>query len=191
MELDPTVQHVYARALLNAAEKTGATDQIFSEADCVYRIFRKHARLRHFLESPRIRKEEKHQFINRIFGDRVGKLVLHFIHIMLENNRIENLEATLRRVCVMVEESKGIIPATVTTAVPLSEEQRRLMQRTLESRLGLRFDIRFRVDPNILGGVVFKYRDCLIDGSVRFDLQKLYERLMALNIPAREQIVPA
>ncbi|MCX8035746.1 MAG: ATP synthase F1 subunit delta [Candidatus Sumerlaeia bacterium] len=191
MELDPAVQHVYARALLSAAEKTGATDQVFSEADCVYRIFRKQTRLRHFLESPRIRKDEKHQLINRVFGDRIGKLVLNFIHIMLENNRIENLEATLRLVCVMVEESKGIIPATVTTAVPLTDEQRRTLQQTLESRLGLRFDIRFRVDPNILGGVVFKYRDSLIDGSVRFDLQKLYERLMALNVPAREHSVGA
>jgi F-type H+-transporting ATPase subunit delta len=101
---------------------------------------------------------------------------------MLENNRIVNLDETLRLFCEMVEEGRGIIPAALTTAVALSDEQRTRLHQTLQERLALRFDIRFRVDPNVLGGAVFKYRDRLVDGSVRFDLQKIRERLKAVKI---------
>lgn len=182
MERDPAVAHVYAEALLSAAEKAGRTDRVFEEADALHRYFRADTRLRRFLENPRIAKEDKHALIDRVFGGRVDPLMLNLFHVMLRNNRIENLDDTLRLVYELVEESRGIIPASVTTAVALSEEQRRQMHQTLEKRLGLRFDIAFRVDPNVLGGVVFKYRDRLIDGSVRFDLQKLRERLMAVAL---------
>jgi len=182
MELDPAVADVYAHALLNAAQRTGVTDRLVEDADAVRRCFRKEARIRPFLESPRILKEEKHKAIDRIFRGRIEPLLLNFIHVMLENNRIENLGETLRLLFVLVEEGRGIIPASVTTALALTPEQSGRLQQTLESRLALRFDIRFRVDPHVLGGVVFKYRDRLIDGSARFDLQKLRERLMAVAI---------
>ena len=182
MEEDPAVADVYAHALLNAADRTGVTDPVFQDAMAVQRVFRKEARIRHFLESPRIRKDEKHKVTDRIFRERVEPLLLNFIHVMLENNRIENLDETLRLTCVYVEEGRGIIPATATTAIPLTDEQRQWLHKSLEARLGLRFDIRFRVDANVLGGVVFKYRDRLFDGSLRFDLQKIRERLTGTAI---------
>jgi len=182
MEYDLTVQHVYADALLAAAARTGATDQIFEQANVLYRYFRENSRIRHFLESPRIRKDAKHQVMDRIFRGRIETLLLNFIHVMLENNRIENLDETLQLVCDLVEEKRGVIPASVTTAVELAPEQRRVLHQALEERLGLRFDIRYRVNPNVLGGVVFKYRDRLLDGSLRFDLQKLRERLKAVAV---------
>ena len=182
MELDPAVADIYAHALLNAANKIGATDRLFEDADAVRRCFRKDTRLRRFLESPQILKEEKHKALERMFRGRIEPLLLNLIHVMLENNRIENLDETLRLVFVLVEEGRGIIPASVTTAIVLTDEQRTHVHETLEGRLGLRFDIRYRVDANVLGGVVFKYRDRLLDGSVRFDLQKLRERLMGVAI---------
>jgi len=182
MELDPAVADVYAHALLNAAARTGVTDRLVEDADAVRRSFRKDARIRPFLESPRILKAEKQAVIDRIFRGRVEPLLLNFVHVMLENNRIENLGETLRLLFVLVEEGRGIIPASVTTAVALTPEQRSQLQQTLESRLGLRFDVRFRVDAQVFGGVVFKYRDRLIDGSARFDVQKLRERLMAVTV---------
>jgi len=182
MELDPAVAHIYAHALLGAAERSGATDRLFEDADAMHRCFRKDTQIRRFLESPRIRKDEKHTMVDQIFRGRIEALLLNFIHVMLENNRIENLDETMRLFFVLVEEGRGIIPASVTTAVNLTDEQRQQLRRALESRLGLRFDIRFRVDANILGGVVFKYRDRLLDDSMRFDLQKLRERLLAVAL---------
>ena len=182
MEFDPAVAHVYAEAFLAAAHKTDAPDAVFEQADSIHRCFREDTRLRRFLESPRITKEEKHAVVDRVFRGRVEPILLNFIQVMLRNNRIENLDETLRLVGEMVEEERGIIPSTVTTAVPLNEAQRDMLRQTMESRLGLRFDVRYRVDSNILGGVVFKYRDRLIDGSLRFDLDKLHDRLTAVAI---------
>jgi len=157
-------------------------DRIFEHADLIRRCFRKETRLRHFLESPRIRKDEKHATIDRMFSGRVEPLLLSLIHVMLGNNRVENLDETLRLVCDLVDLERGIVPATVTTATALADEQRKNVHETLEKQLGLRFDIRFRTDPNLLGGMIFKFRDRLLDGSLRFDLQKLRDRLMAVPV---------
>lgn len=182
MEFDPAVAHIYAEALLEAARQAGTTDQVFDQADAIYRCFRKDSRMRVFLENPRIPKEDKHKLIDSVFRDRVEPLLANLIHVMLRNNRISNLDETLRLVYELVEERRGIIPASVTTVVALTDEQRGRLQQALSSQLGLRFDVKYRVDPDVLGGVVFKYRDRLIDGSLRFDLQKLRERLMAVAI---------
>jgi len=182
MEYDPAVADVYAQALLSAAQRTAVTDRLFEQADAIHRCFRKETRIRHFLESPRILKTEKHKVTDRVFRGRIEPLLLNFLHVMLDNNRIENLDETLRLVCDLVEEERGIIPASVTTAVPLADEQRGQVHQRLERQLGLRFDIRFRTDQSILGGMIFKYRDRLLDGSLRFDLQKLRDRLMAVAI---------
>lgn len=182
MELDPAVAHVYADALLAAARSTETPDAVFEQADALFRCFRKDSRLRRFLESPQILKEKKHAVVDRILRGRIEPLLLNFIQVMLRNNRIENLDETLRLVGELVEEERGIIAATVTTAIPLTDPQRDRLQRVMESRLGLRFDVRCRVEPNVLGGVIFKYRDRQIDGSLRFDLNKIHDRLMGVSI---------
>jgi len=182
MQRDPAVANVYARALLGAARRVDKIAVVFEQAGALRRIFLKDIRLSRFLESPRINKEEKHALVDRIFKGRIEALLLNLIHVMLRNNRIENLAETLRLVLDLVDEERGVIPAVVTSAVPLTDDQKRLLHRTLEERLGLRFDIRYRVDPNILGGLVFKYRDREIDGSLKFDLQKIRDRLNAIRI---------
>lgn len=182
MARDPDVAHVYAESLLKAARRAGKVDQVFEDADALHRCFPRDTQLKRFLESPRIRKDVKHDAINRILRGRADELIINLVHVMLRNNRIENLDDTLALVYELVEEQRGIIPSSVTTAIELTPEQKHEMKRCLEQRLGLRFNIRFRVDPKILGGVVFKYRDRQIDGSLLFDLQKIRERLMALSI---------
>jgi F-type H+-transporting ATPase subunit delta len=187
MERDPAVAHVYAQALVGAARQTGVTDQVFEQAEPLHRCFRKGSKLRLFLEAPQIRDDKKHEVIDNVFRGRIEPLLLNLIHVMLRNNRIENLDETLRLICELVEEYRGIVPAAVTTAVELSDAQRARLRQNLEQRLGLRFDIRFRVDARILGGAVFKYRDRMIDGSVKFDLQKLRERLQATALADTEE----
>jgi F-type H+-transporting ATPase subunit delta len=182
MEYDPAVAHVYVEALLEAAREAGVTDAVFEQADAVYRCFCEDTRLRRFLQSPQILTEEKHAVLDRIFKGRVEPLLLNLFHVMLRNNRIENLDDTLRLVYQLVEEQRGIIPATVTTAVPMKDDQRRDLEQSMQQRLGLKFDVKYREDPEVLGGVIFKYRDRQIDGSLRFDLQKIRERLRAVAI---------
>ena len=182
MELDPQVSHIYAESLLGAARREGKVDRIFEECDALHRALRKETRLQRFLGTPSIRKETKHEAINRIFGESFHPLLVNLIHVMLRNNRVVHLQDTLRLVYELVEEQRGIIPSTVTTAIELKPEERHRLQKTLEERLGLRFDIAFRVNPEILGGVILKYRNRQIDGSLRYDLHKLRERLMAVSL---------
>jgi F-type H+-transporting ATPase subunit delta len=182
MRQDPAIAHVYAEGLIAAAQREGKVDAMFDQAEQLLPFIQKGQALRTFLESPRIRREEKHARINAIFQERIEPLLLNLIHLMLRNNRIENLGDALRLVYELVEQLRGIVPAIVTTAVALDDDQRAAMKSTMEDRLGSRFDVRYRVDADILGGAIFKYRDRLIDGSLRFDLKKLFTRMMAVPI---------
>jgi len=186
MDLDPEVAHTYAEGLIGAAHRGGAVDAIFEQTLSVQAFFHRGARLRVFLENPGIRKDRKHEMIERVFGGRIEPLLVRLMHVMLERNRVVNLEDALGVAHDLVEEQRGIVKATAVTAVPMSDEQKARLEQTLESRLGLQFRIHYAVDPDVLGGVVFKYGDRLIDGSLAWDLQRLRERLMGITSAAFE-----
>ncbi|MGC9327681.1 MAG: F0F1 ATP synthase subunit delta, partial [Candidatus Hinthialibacter sp.] len=65
-----------------------------------------------------------------------------------------------------------------TTAVELSEEERRRLQQKLESSCGLKFNLRFKVDPDLIGGVKVQYKDILIDTTIQTHLGDLRQRLL-------------
>ena len=75
-------------------------------------------------------------------------------------------------------ERRGIAVAYVTTAVPLNEEEQAAVQRRLGALIGKQIELRAEVDPNIIGGIVARVGDQLIDGSVLNQLRRLRERLI-------------
>ena len=83
------------------------------------------------------------------------------------------------RVAVLPEGEVGPagVPVTVTSALPLSEEQQEVIRRDLMARLGGESEIRFQVDPQILGGLVVRVGDRVVDGSVVGQLERLHQSL--------------
>ena len=126
-----------------------------------------------FLDAPQVTDSVKLDGIGKLLAD-VDPLVRNTVNLMTVNRDISKFTDMLRVFGEMADEHRGIARAEVTTAVSLEKAQRDQLAAGLAKLVGRsEVDITESVDPNIIGGVVAKVGDRLIDGSTRTQLQAM------------------
>ena len=137
--------------------------------------------LRLSLHDPQLDLERKRRLLDEAIPPGASREVRHFLYLLLEKGRLEMLDDiliffALRR---LVERGAKRQVAEITSAVPLTEEEQEALQENLRERFGPDLEFLFRVDPALLGGVVVRLGDQVIDGSVAGKLNALRESLRA------------
>ncbi len=112
-----------------------------------------------------------------VIGPQVSRPVLNLIVLLLRRGRIELLPRVAQEFARLDDLDKHVIHATATSAAPMDPDEVRALTARLEQLSGGRVELTTDVDPGILGGVVVRLGDRLIDGSVRGRLERLRIRL--------------
>jgi len=102
--------------------------------------------------------------------------------MLLERRRLSSVPEIFEQYRSLLLEEKGIVVAEVTTAVPLDAAGENMIVKQLSELMGKQVEVRTQVDPAIIGGMVARIGDNLIDGSVSSQLRRLHERLTASNV---------
>lgn len=132
-----------------------------------------------FFASPQVAASQKRAAADRIIGPQGQQLTRNLIGLLIERGRIGDLPQLYTAFHDRLLERQGIAVGEVTTAVPLGPEELAIVRDRLRALLGKEVEIRTVVDPDIIGGIVARVGDQLIDGSVIGQLRKLRERLVA------------
>ena len=181
MRREPEVIRVYSQSLLEAAKPTGQLKTLVQDAEALRQWYLGQPRLRAFWEGPHIREQEKMSFAEKCFGgNRLPPLLFNLVRVLINKKRILMLPDILKEFRHIGEEELGQVVARVTSAAPIDPAKQRLLGQKLEMVTGLKFTMDFRVDPELLGGIVVKYKDVNIDGSLRGRLRELRSRLEAV-----------
>jgi len=130
------------------------------------------------LTSPAVPAAQKLAAIDAELPD-LQPQVRNLVQILLHRDRLELLPEIAAAYRELLNRTRGIVTAQVTTAVPLSDEQRVLLAERLGDYVGRQVHLETSVDPSIMGGVVARIGDLLLDGSVRGRLEALRRRLMS------------
>lgn len=177
------VSKVYGDALFEAALEKGKVEQLYEEAKALLKILENNPELLTLLGSPRIVREEKADMIREIFGGRVCEELEAFLTIIVGKNRQKELSAVLAHFIRRVKEYKKIGEATVTSAVPLKEKQKaELEKKLLASTEYVELEMDYQVDASILGGLVIRIGDRVVDSSIKTRLYELKKELSALQL---------
>jgi F-type H+-transporting ATPase subunit delta len=112
-------------------------------------------------------------------GTSVSRPVLNLILLLLRRGRIEDLPRVAAEFRRLDHERKGITTATVISALPLEADEVRALTTRLEQSTGGHVELDVKVDPSLLGGLVVRVGDRMIDGSVRGRLERLRNRLVS------------
>jgi len=115
-------------------------------------------------------------------ANKVSDKALNLVRLLIRRRRIELLPQVAHRYEELYERQKGIVRATITSAAALDDTELRAIQARLSQITGgtLRTDV--NVDPSLLGGVIVRIGDRMIDGSVRGRLERLRNRIAAGTI---------
>jgi F-type H+-transporting ATPase subunit delta len=131
------------------------------------------------LANPAIPSERRAEALGELLGDRVSRPVHNLIQLMLRRGRIDELARVAAEFRRLDDDLQGITHATATTAAPLNQDEVRALTARLEQSTGDRIELDVVVDPSLLGGVVVRVGDRLIDGSVRGRLERLRNQLIS------------
>src|SRR3989442_5128756 len=129
------------------------------------------------LAAPQVRFEEKRAIVDRGLSG-VDQLRRNLVYMLIEGGWIEAIGSIVRELQRLVNEHKGIAEATVTTAVPISDADAQRVAERVGRLLSKRVILERRVDPSIIGGIVVRVGDTLINGSVAGRLAALREQLV-------------
>jgi len=131
------------------------------------------------LANPAVPLEARTEMAGTIFGAVVGRPVLDLIGLMLRRGRIHELPHLAAEFRRLDNARQGITLATATSAAPLAPDEVRALTERMEQFTGGRVELDLQVDPSLLGGLVVRVGDQLIDGSVRGRLERLRNQLVS------------
>ena len=175
---DTTIARNYAEVLLALARKANDLDGWGAMASDVADAVQRDERLRRFLESPRINAADKNRILEHAFQDRMPRLFVRFLQTVVTHRRQMLIPAIATEYLALVDEASGRVHAQVTLAKEPSEGERDTIARDLTRAMGKTVVPHVVVNPAILGGLVVKVGDVVMDGSVRHRLTALRNRLV-------------
>lgn len=176
--LKQAVARRYATALFELAQEKGLVDQVDRELEAVVAIVEAHRRLQAVIHDVLIGAEVKQSLFRRLFADKVSPLVLHFLLLLARKRRESSLGDVRRAFVDLANQARGLVEVEVRSAVPLGDDVITSLEGRLVSRLGKRVKFSTQVAPELVGGLVVRVGDQLMDGSVKTRLQRMKQRLI-------------
>lgn len=179
---DPTISRNYAETLVSLAQKADDLDgwgtmiAEFSDA------LEGDSRLRNFLASPRVSAKGKVEILTQAFNDRLPRLFVRFLAAVIRNRRQHLIPQIAEEYALLVDDVKGRVHARVTVSREPDERLRANVQRQLGTITGKSVVPHFVVKPEILGGVIARIGDTVMDGSLARRLESLRGRMLGRAI---------
>jgi F-type H+-transporting ATPase subunit delta len=179
---DPTIARNYAEALVSLAQRANDLDgwgeTITEVADAV----EGDPRLANFLASPKVSANEKIEIIRKAFQDRLPRLFVRFLAAVIANRRQRLIPEIAIEYGLLVDELQGRVHARVTVAREPDERLRASVEKQLGTITGMRVVPHFVVKPEILGGMIARMGDTVMDGSLARRLETLRGRMLGRPI---------
>lgn len=177
------VSLTYGEALFEVALEKGTLDQIFEEVKFVREALRRDKEFIELLNHPKISKEEKVLVIENIFRGKVSNDVTGFLVIIVEKERFNKIDEILDYFIAKVKEYKKIGVAKITSATVLTKVQKdNLLKKLLSTTEYIQFEIHYKVDSSIIGGIMIQIGDRVVDGSVKTKLAHLVKDLQKIQL---------
>ncbi len=173
------VSTTYGDALFELGMEENQIDAFYEEVQAVLQVFEENEELSKLLHHPKVLKEEKIAFIEKVFKGRISEALLGFLVIIIKKDRQGEIESIFQYFIKQVKDYKQIGVATVTTATAMSEEQKKQVeQKLLETTDYKTIEAIYDVDEDLIGGMVIRIQDRVVDSSIRTKLLNMRQTLL-------------
>ena len=177
------VSKVYGDALFELALEKQSVTALYEEAEALRKIFRDNGELMQLLTHPKISKEEKEAAVKAIFDGRVSDDMAGFLVLVVDKGRADELDAVLGYFLSVVKEYKKIGVVDVASAVELTDAQKeKLCEKLLATTDYATLEVNYRVDAALIGGLVVRIGDRVVDSSIRTKLSHLEKQLQRIQL---------
>ena len=177
------VSKTYGDALFELALENNQLDSMFEEIEVVSKVISDYSDLTKLMNHPKIIKEEKIKLIEDIFTDKVSKELVGLMRMMVEKDHYNEINNVFSYFMDKVKEYKNIGTAYITSAMELTDDQKKAVEiRLLETTKYLQFEMHFDVDESLIGGMLIRIGDRVVDSIIKTKLSGLKRDLMKITI---------
>ena len=177
------ISKTYGEALFELALERGELDGMAEQVALLADALAENPELVKLLSHPKISKEEKISVVENIFRGRFSEDIVGFLVIIVEKDRGSEIEDILKLFQAKVREYKKIGVAQVTSAVELSAEQKaKVEHKLLEQTSYEQFEIEYGVDASLIGGMIIRIGDRVVDSSIRSKLDSMARNLRKISL---------
>ena len=177
------ISGTYGEALFELAKESDKLVLLGEQIADVKEIFSENEDLLKLLNHPKISKEEKIQVIENVFKGRFEDEVVGFLVIIVEKGRYNEIDAILSYFLDKVKEDQKIGVANVVSAIELSKEQKAKLEAKLLSQTDyVKFEMRYEVDAALIGGMIIRIGDRVVDASVKSKLDKMARDMAKIQL---------
>lgn len=163
---------VYARALFEVAREQGKLDRLRQQLSQLADALAEHRQLRTFFFSPYFSTAEKQEGLGRML-EGADESLLNFLGLLIENHRMPVIFRIRQEYERLWEQENRVLPVEITSAVALDPQTTESLGATIGRQAGRKVTLAARVDPDILGGIVVRVGNSILDASIRNRLEQL------------------
>lgn len=131
------------------------------------------------VDSPAVPLADRQALVGRLLEGRIQPGALRLVDLMVTRGRVASLGRVADEYTRLLNNHRGIVMATVTSAVPLTSDETAAIRARVEAMANARVELQTVVDPALIGGVTIQVRDQLLDASIRGRLERLRDQLHA------------
>lgn len=168
------VGEVYARALLAAGQNSKSIDSIVDQLESlVVDVLDKNSKVDYALSNPKMSVEDKWGMIDRVFAGKMDPTLVTFLKVLARRQRLGSLRSVQRSASLLRDQLAGRIQVQATVAQELSAAAKDALVENLKKVFKKDVRLTTKVDPSILGGLIVRVGDTVLDGSVDGQLAAL------------------
>lgn len=178
MKLDKyTVGRRYGKALFELAIDSNQSEEVYQELLSLRAIYQEVPDLGNVLSDVRLEGNEKRSIMDNLVSGYEG-LVKNFLEVVFNYNRMDDLPFMIDEYERRYDEENGLLLGTVTTAVPLTDEQAEQLANNFAKTMNYqKVELTRKIDSSIIGGAIVEANHRVIDGSIRTQLENLRNQL--------------
>lgn len=174
------IASAYAEAVLDLATKDNQADEVLNELKMINQVFASDKDMSVIINHPAIRANQKKEVLAKVFAGKVSVLTDNLLNLLADKRRLDLLPFLESGYRELLNKRNNIVSASLICSEKLADSNVANIKAQLTEHLGKRLELEVKVDPSLIGGVVLKLGDQVIDGSLKGRLKALEKAMMSV-----------
>lgn len=172
----------YASSLFEVALELESIDKFKNQLEFIKETFLSEEKLLEILEHPMISKDEKRKLVEAIFDKNIAQELLNLLFIIIDKRREKSIMDIVREYNTLFKDYQNILEIEAVTAVEMQEASMKRLETVLENKFEKTIHLSNLVDPSIIGGVLLKLDEKVIDSSIKSQLIEMESMIKNVSL---------
>ena len=170
----------WAKALIELAQEDEnlSIEKVLSDLRYISEVLAESVELSMVMNNPSVSTEEKQIVICKLFQDKVSPVVYNFLFVLNLKNRMNIISEIAEDFEQEYEKLKNIVRVDITSAINLSDERKSDIKTRVAEKINKDVKVNWKVDADIIAGLVFNVNDTVVDNSIKYKLDKISESII-------------